>query len=153
MAQLPIKIYPDPILEAKTSLIKDVNDRKIKGLILDMLETLEVHNGLGLAAPQVGASVRLCVIKIEGKTFILINPKFKSKSWKKAVSEEGCLSFPGQFFPVKRSASVKVSALDKNGKKIMIKADGLFARALQHEIDHLDGVLFISRKSKSKTGK
>lgn len=114
-----------------------------------MLETMEeTENCLGLAAPQVGASVRLCVFKLGGKTYILINPKFKSKSWKKEIVEEGCLSFPGKYIPVKRSAKVKVEALDRNGKKITISGSGLLARALQHEIDHLDGILFIKREVK-----
>jgi len=149
---LPIITYPNPILEKKTRKIKEeeIKSPEIKELIFDMLETMDANNGIGLAATQVGKSVRLCIIKLGNKTHILINPKFKSKSWKKVVAEEGCLSFPGQYFPVKRSARVKVNALNKNGKEITISADGLFARALQHEIDHLDGILFISKKVKSK---
>lgn len=143
---LPILAYPDPLLKKKTRIIKDPRNPEIKELVFDMLETLEKNNGLGLAAPQVGKSVRLCVIKLEGKTYILINPKIKSKSWKKETIEEGCLSFPGQFIPIKRSKKVKIEALDKNGNIIKMEAEGLLARAFQHEIDHLDGILFINRK-------
>lgn len=143
---LPIVTYPDPILKKKTKEIKDSQDSKIRKLIFDMLDTLEANNGLGLAAPQVGESVRLCIIRFESKTFILINPKIISSSLGKEVMEEGCLSFPGQFIPIKRSKKVKVVAEDKDGNIIEIKAEGLMARALQHEIDHLDGVLFIDRK-------
>jgi peptide deformylase len=144
---LPILTYPNKILRQRTHEIKDIRDPAIRELILDMLETMEKSgNALGLAAPQVGKSVRLCIIKLDGKTHILINPKIKSKSWKKEMGEEGCLSFPEKFILVKRSAKVKVQTLDKNGKKNIIKATGLLARALQHEIDHLNGVLFIDKK-------
>lgn len=143
---LPILIYPDDILRKKSEKIKDPKSQEIRELVLDMLQTMEDNgNALGLAAPQVGASVRLCIIKLDRKTHILINPKIVSKSWKKEISEEGCLSFPGKFIPVKRHRKVTVKTLDKNGEKITIKAEGIFARALQHEIDHLDGILFIDR--------
>jgi len=143
---LPILTYPNPLLKKKAQIIKDPKNPEIKELIFDMLETLDKNNGLGLAAPQVGKSVRLCIIKLEGKTYILINPKIKSKSWKKEILEEGCLSFPGKFMPIKRSRKVKVESLDRKGEKIKIEAEGLLARAFQHEIDHLDGILFIERK-------
>ncbi len=143
---IPIIEYPADILRQKAEKIADPKSQEIRTLILDMLETMEDNgNALGLAAPQVGVSVRLCIIKIDRKTHILINPKIVSKSWKKEVSEEGCLSFPGKFIPVKRSKKVTVKTLNKEGEKITIKADGIFARALQHEIDHLDGILFIDR--------
>ena len=145
MTILPIQIYPAPCLKEKTQEIKDPKDPQIQELILDMLETMKENNGMGLAAPQVGKSLRLCVIRFERKTYVLINPKFKSKSWSKEVCEEGCLSFPGQFIPVKRSKKVKVIAKNKAGKEITIEAEGLLARALQHEIDHLDGILYIER--------
>lgn len=150
MAILPIIKYPDPILEEKTKKIIQPQDLEIKRLALDMLETLDKNKGLGLAAPQVGVAVRLCVIKFNGKNYILINPQFKSKSWSKIITEEGCLSFPGQFLTVKRHKKVTVKALDRNGKEFIIKAEGLLSRALQHEIDHLDGILFIKRKIRSK---
>jgi peptide deformylase len=149
MPILPIVIYPNPLLEKKTSKITDFKSPEIKALIFDMLETLEVTKGLGLAANQVGKALRICVIKFEGKTYILINPKFKTRSWKKVTFEEGCLSFPGLYFPVKRHAKVTIEAADRNGKKIILKADGMLSRALQHEIDHLDGIIFTSRKEKN----
>lgn len=143
---LPIITYPDPILRKKNKRIKDATDPKIRKLIFDMLDTLEANNGLGLAAPQVGENVRLCVIKMDSKTFILLNPEIVSKSLRKEVMEEGCLSFPGEFLPIKRSKKVKVVAETKEGDKVEIEAEGMFARALQHEIDHLDSTLFIDRK-------
>ncbi len=145
MSLLPILIYPDSRLKEKAQEIADPKDPLIQELIFDMLETMKENNGMGLAATQVGKSVRLCVIRFERKTYILINPKIKSKSWGKEIAEEGCLSFPGQFIPIKRSKKVKVVAQNKAGKIITIDAEGLLARALQHEIDHLDGILYIER--------
>lgn len=150
MPILPIIAYPNKILEAKTKKVANMKSPEIKELIFNMLETLEATRGLGLAANQVGKSLRICVIKFEGKTHILINPKFKAKSWKKVVFEEGCLSFPGLYFSVKRHAKVTIEAQDRKGNKIILKADGMLSRALQHEIDHLDGILFTSRKIKIK---
>lgn len=145
MAILPILKYPDQGLKEKTVEIQNTNDPLVQELILDMLETMKVNNGMGLAANQVGSPLRLCVIKFERKNYILINPRVISRSWKKEIEEEGCLSFPGQFIPVKRAWRVKISALDKMGKKVTLEAEGLLARAFQHEIDHLDGILFIER--------
>lgn len=152
MAKLPIIAYPDPILEAKAKKIKDPKSSEINELILDMAETLD-DKGVGLAAPQVGKSLRLCIIKFENKTYILINPKISSKSWKKEIKEEGCLSFPGLYLPVKRNQKITVKAQNRSGKKITLKAEGFFARVLQHEIDHLDGILFIEREAQIKPAK
>jgi peptide deformylase len=143
---LPIIKYPNEILRQKAKEVENPKSREIASLVLDMLETMEKNdNALGLAATQVGALVRLCIIKFNGKIYVLINPKIKSKSWKKEVKEEGCLSFPGKFIFIKRPKKITVEALDKNGNKIIIKAEGLLARAFFHEIDHLDGILFIDR--------
>jgi peptide deformylase len=150
MALLKILTYPNPILEKKSVKIANPTAPEIRELVMDMLETMEANNGLGLAAPQVGKNVKLCIVKLDGKTYILINPKIQYKSFSKEVCEEGCLSFPGQFIPVKRAKKIRVKAQDRDGNKIMIKADGLLARALQHEIDHLDGILFIEKKVKIK---
>lgn len=143
---LQIVEYPNEILKKKAKAIDDPKSSEIKELIFDMLETMEESgNVLGLAAPQVGVSVQLCIIRLDGKTHILINPKITHKSLGKEVCEEGCLSFPGKFIPVKRSKGVTVKAYDRKGEKIVIKAKGLLARAFQHEIDHLNGILFIER--------
>lgn len=154
MAVLPIVTHPNPILREKTKEITDPKDPEIKELIFDMIETLEKsEQAVGLAAPQVGKNVSLCIIQFEGKTYILINPKIKSKSWSKEIFEEGCLSFPGKFIPVKRSRRVKIEALDRNGNKIVLKADGFLARVFQHEIDHLNGILYIDKEVKIKKKK
>ncbi|PIP26687.1 MAG: peptide deformylase [Candidatus Moranbacteria bacterium CG_4_9_14_3_um_filter_40_7] len=150
MAQLKILIYPHPFLKKKTREVEDFQAPEIKRLVLDMLETMEKNNGLGLSANQVGRSERVCVIKLEGKTYILINPRLKSKSWSKTICEEGCLSFPGKFIPVKRSKKISLEAWDKNGRQFFLKAAGLLARAIQHEVDHLDGILFTEREARPK---
>lgn len=140
--------YPDPILNKKTALVENVNDPEIKSLISEMLFELEKNNGLGIAAPQVGKSLRVCIIKLEGKTHVLINPQIIKKSWRKEVGEEGCLSFPGIFVPIKRHAKVTVRTLDEKGESRTLKAKGLLARAFQHEIDHLEGITIEDRKNK-----
>lgn len=144
---LKIIKYPNDFLRCKTREVKieELNDPKIRRLILNMVRMMETEKGVGLAAPQVGSDLRVCTIAADGEIFVLVNPKIKSFSRKKDVFEEGCLSFPGKFFPVERPIKVKVQARDIKGKKVKIKADGLFARVLQHEIDHLDGILVIDR--------
>ena len=142
---------PNPILRQKAAKIKDPLDKKIQELILNMFETLHLSKGVGLAAPQVGKSLRLCIIEVEGVKYAFINPKITAKSRKKVLADEGCLSFPGQFFQISRCNDVQVRYTDKDGKPGKIKGQGLLARALQHEIDHLDGILFIDKLKKKKT--
>lgn len=144
---LKIVKYPDDFLRRKTREVKvhELKDPKVQRLAFDMVKTMEIEKGVGLAAPQVGSDLRICVIRIDGEAYILINPKIKSSSRKKDIFEEGCLSFPGKFFPVERPIRVKAQARDIEGKKVKIKADGLLARVLQHEIDHLEGILVIDR--------
>lgn len=148
MAELKIVEYPNPILLKKTEPVLDVKKASIKKLISDMLETMEKNNGVGLAAPQIGKSLRLCVIRVENETYILINPRVTYKSYLKEIWEEGCLSFPGKFIPVKRHKKVRVKAQNELGEEITLKAAGLLSRALQHEIDHLDGKVFIEKEIK-----
>ena len=145
---LKIIKYPDDFLRKKTREVDDIADPKIQQLVLDMAKTMEREKGIGLAAPQVGSHFRICVARVDNTLYALINPEIKSYSKTKDVCEEGCLSFPGKFFPVERPTRVKIKARDLNGKKIKIKADGLLSRVLQHEIDHLDGVLIIDRAIK-----
>ena len=147
---LEIVKYPNPILRKKSEEIKDPTDPKIKQLVADMTATLRAHEGLGLAASQVGYNLCLFVIEVDDELFILINPQIKKLSGDEVLMEEGCLSFPGKYLPVKRYQKIKVKALDSNGKKQLIRAKGLLARALQHEIDHLDGTLFIDRAKEQK---
>ncbi|MDX9913119.1 MAG: peptide deformylase [Candidatus Moranbacteria bacterium] len=140
-----IVTYPNPVLDKKAQNIKNPLEPKIQKLIPEMLVAMRENNGMGLAAPQIGESIRLCVIDYMGNAYILINPKITAHSKIKIDAEEGCLSFPGKFIPVNRFETVQVRYLNEKGEKSKIKATGLLARALQHEIDHLDGILFINR--------
>jgi peptide deformylase len=154
MQPLAIRKYPDPVLREKSKKIKDPLDKKIQDFILSMIESLHTNgDGIGLAAPQVGKNLNICIIELEGLRYIIINPKITAKSRKKSVAEEGCLSFPGLFLPVSRHEEVQVRYLDENGQPQKIKGRGLLARAFQHEIDHLEGILFIDRAEKNKKNK
>ena len=142
---MKIVTYPNPILETKASKIKNPLAPEIQKLIKEMRQVMKENNGIGLAAPQIGKSLRLCLIEIEKKLFILINPKITSHSRETEIAEEGCLSFPGKFLQIERAVSIQVRYLNEKGEKQKLKASGLLSRALQHEIDHLDGILFINR--------
>jgi len=153
MAILEIKKYPDPILRQKAVEVKDLNG-SLQKLIDDMVETMYKAPGVGLAAPQVGKSLRVLVADISTKEqgyplIILINPEIVEAEGK-IDSEEGCLSVPDYYTTIKRHKKVLVKGLDRNGKPLEIEADGLLARVLQHEIDHLNGILFIDHLSPIK---
>ncbi len=147
MALRKIRLDDDPILR-KISREVEVVDDNIKQLISDMFETMEANNGVGLAAPQVGVLRRVVVIDIsnieEEKEikYALVNPVIIKESGEQCT-DEGCLSFPNLYGKVKRPMYITVEALNENGEKITIEAEGLLAQAIAHEIDHLNGVLFI----------
>ena len=143
MAVLDIRVVPDPILRQKSKRVKAV-DGSIKKLVSDMIETLHAAPGrAGLAAPQVGVSLRVIVIGIpEEEDIVLINPEIVRRKGERMVTE-GCLSVPGYFGVVKRAESVRAKGRDLKGREIRIRADELLAQALEHEIDHLNGVLYI----------
>jgi peptide deformylase len=142
---LPIRTVPDPVLRKKTKRVTTI-DKSIKKLISDMLETLHAEEGrAGLAAPQVGISLRITVIGIpEQEDIILINGEIVRRKGQRLVNE-GCLSIPGYVGELYRAESVTAKGLDINGKEVRIKGEGLLAQALEHEIDHLNGVLYIDR--------
>ncbi len=142
---LDILKYPDDFLRKKTREVKDFKGPELAELVSAMANTMDAQKGIGLAAPQVGSDLRICVVRVDNELHALLNPKIYSYSRKKEVFEEGCLSFPGKFFPVERPVKIKLKARDITGKKIKLKADSLLARVLQHEIDHLDGILVIDR--------
>jgi peptide deformylase len=153
MALLEIKKYPEKILKEKTAFVENF-DGDIQRLIDEMIETMYAAKGIGLAANQVGISKRLCVIDTSMREekrplIVLINPVIIGKEGKEEA-EEGCLSIPGYLTTIKRSAKVCVKGLDREGKLLEIEATGLFSRVLQHEIDHLDGLLIIDRMSPIK---
>lgn len=145
MAVLPIRTLPDPILRQKTKRVSTI-DRSIKKLIKDMSETLHAEEGrVGLAAPQVGVSLRVTVIGLpEEEDIVLVNPEIVRRKGQRLV-DEGCLSIPGYVGQLYRAEIVTVKGLDIKGKEIRIKGEGLLAQALEHEIDHLNGVLYIDR--------
>ncbi len=148
MAILEIKKFNEPVLRRKCQDVKKV-DKKLKKLIVDMAQTMERNQGIGLAAPQVGISKRVIVVlNLENRRILgLVNPKILKKGRETEIGEEGCLSFPGIFLKIKRVKEVEIEGIDINGKKIKLKTKGLLARVFQHEIDHLDGILFIDRIS------
>lgn len=148
MAVLEIRRYGDPILREKAHSVDNFGPLE-KEILDNMVETLEVHEGIGLAAPQVGVDRRLIVVKGEDKVWKLVNPEIIKKKGE-GIAEEGCLSLPGIYINVKRASEVVVRAIDTNGEVIVLEGDGLLARALQHEIDHLDGVLIIDYASPAK---
>lgn len=140
---------PNPFLRKKTVKVKDPLAKDVQEFISNMLETMYANNGVGLAATQVGSELRICVIEADGQQYVLINPQITAKSKNKIISEEGCLSFPGKYFPISRFSEVQVRYTDEFGKAAKVKGHGLLSRALQHELDHLDGVLIIDRVSKT----
>jgi peptide deformylase len=152
MALLPILCFPDPKLHTVARPVPAV-DGRIKALVADMLETMYDAEGIGLAATQVDVHERLIVIDVSGERnapLVLINPEITWASEEKQVNEEGCLSVPGIYDGVERSSSVKVSALDENGKPRTIEAEGLLAVCIQHEMDHLLGKVFVEYLSPLK---
>lgn len=146
MAKLEIITYGNPILRKVAERVEKIDD-EIKKIIKDLKDTLAEENGIGLAAPQVGISKRILIVDLsksnEDKKVALINPKIIYSSKEVGVYNEGCLSIPDVWGDVIRPIEIRVKAQLENGDSIVINADGLFARVLQHELDHLDGKLFI----------
>lgn len=144
----PILVYPDPFLKRKALPVSRVDDR-IRELVGDMFETMRAASGVGLAAPQIGVGRRVIVVDVspvepENPPLAIVNPEIVERSGSEECVE-GCLSVPGVEGTVPRSESVTVRGQDGEGGPVRIRATGLLARALQHEIDHLDGILFIDR--------
>lgn len=153
MAILEIKKYPDEVLKKKAEAVTDING-DLQRFIDNMIETMYNANGVGLAAPQVGVLKRVIVVDTSPRQenqslIVLINPEIISSEGE-ILSEEGCLSLPGFITRLKRKEKIFVKGLNRKGKEIEIEATGLLARALQHEIDHLDGILLIDKISPLK---
>jgi peptide deformylase len=156
MALKEIVTFPDPFLRLKAKPVKKF-DKDLQTLIDDMFETMRAEPGVGLAAPQIGESMRLVVIEYaeepededapepKPKRYVLVNPEITQKSEEMVEGMEGCLSVPGLIGTVDRHEKVTVKALTRHGKPQKVKAEGWMARILQHELDHLDGVLYIDR--------
>lgn len=143
MAIRPILVAGNPVLREKAKRVTRVDDT-INALIDEMIETMRDAPGVGLAAPQIGVPLRVAVIEVDQKVTVLINPEIvKTKG--EYEPEEGCLSVPGYWGRVKRAESVVVKAKDRQGRDFRVRGEGLFGQALQHEIDHLGGTLYIDR--------
>lgn len=155
MAVREIVLMGDPVLREVAQEVREFDD-DLRALVRDMFETMYHAEGVGLAAPQVGLSSRVLVIDVrsedndEGEQIALVNPRVTWHSAETAKQSEGCLSIPGLEEIVERPAEVQVEGKDPHGKPLSISASELLARALQHEIDHLDGVLFLDRVSPLK---
>ncbi len=141
MTILGIRVLGDPVLRKSTEPLIEVTD-DIRALISDMFDTMHAAEGIGLAAPQVGRSERVAVMDVDGVSYALVNPEIIERGGS-ARGEEGCLSIPEVFGEVDRATRVVVRALDENGQQIEVEATELLARCIQHEVDHLDGKLFL----------
>ena len=160
MALLPILTAPDPRLKRKSKPVAKVDDR-IRRLMADMIETMHDSNGVGLSAPQVGAFERVIVVdiapedadaKAKRTTLKIANPEILWASDEKVVCNEGCLSLPEQYADVERPAAIKLRYLDEQNEIRELDAKGLLATCIQHEMDHLEGVLFVDHISALKRG-
>jgi len=148
MVPLTIRLYGDPVLRRKSREVKEING-DVRKLIDNMAKLMCKNKGLGLAAPQVGILKRVIVADVGDGLVSLVNPKILWRQGKDTMAE-GCLSIPGINLEIKRSKEVIIEGLTKEGEKVQLGAVGILARVLQHEIDHLDGVLIIDRVPKKK---
>jgi peptide deformylase len=144
LAVFQIVRHPDPILREKAREIKKITPQ-IEKLVANMVDTMYAAGGIGLAAPQIGVSKRVVVVDPGSNLIILVNPEVERLEGDPELGEEGCLSIPGVWGPVERAPQVVVRGYDLGGKPVMYNAEGYAARAFQHEIDHLDGILFVDR--------
>ena len=142
---LRLVTHPNTILRTKGKKITNPLDLKIQKLIKEMIDTMRAEKGVGLAAQQIGQALQIAVIEVDDTVYTLINPKITTLSRERESMEEGCLSVPGNFFSIKRSLSVQVRYLDEKGEKKKLRARGLLAQAIQHEVDHLNGVIILDR--------
>jgi peptide deformylase len=146
LSVLTIRTFPDPILRERAREVEEVTPAQ-RRLAADMLDTMRDAPGVGLAAPQVGVLERIFTWEVDDEYGVVINPKIVHRSDAVVQEEEGCLSLPGIAYEVVRAAEVAVEGLDLDGNQLSLDAQGLLARVCQHELDHLDGVLFVDRLS------
>jgi len=144
---LPIITHPNKSLRGKSEeVVKNkIDTEEINQLIRNMIKTMLERDGIGLSAPQIGKNIRLIIINTEDGVLIMFNPKTTKKSWFRQLDQEGCLSVPNTFGSVKRHKKIVCCFLNKQGEEDKIKAEGFLSRVIQHEIDHLDGILFIDK--------
>ena len=134
----------NPILRQKSKFVEHLT-KEVRDLIIQMKKIMENDNGVGLAAPQINASQRIIICNVDNKFYSFINPEIVKSSKETSSIEEGCLSLPNIYGEVERPEKIILKAIDSDGKKIKLKVFGLLARVIQHEIDHLDGILFIDK--------
>ncbi len=149
MAILPIHLYGSGVLREPATPI-DAFDDELRAFVADLYETMDIALGVGLAANQVGSTQRVAVIDADDQRFAMVNPRVVEASSARAGAEEGCLSIPDLYGEVTRPERIVLEAHDEHGKPFRLELEGLVARAVQHEIDHLDGVLFIDHLSPLK---
>jgi peptide deformylase len=147
---LKIVCQPDPILRRHCSELsaRQITSLETQNLIDDMIATMWDANGVGLAAPQIGLNIRLIIISEGRQAIPVINPRILKCSWAKDTLQEGCLSVPGFYGMIRRHRRAELSGLDRAGKKINIKGEGLLAEIIQHEVDHINGLLYIDKIKK-----
>ncbi len=139
-----IRVLPDPVLRQKAKKVSKI-DASIQRIIDDMIETMKAASGVGLAANQIGVPLKIAVIEMPGEdVIVLVNPEITEREGERLISE-ACLSVPGYQGDIKRSVAVKVKARNRKGRSIRIKGEDLLAQALEHEIDHLSGIVYIDR--------
>ncbi len=144
MSVRAIRVSPDPVLRQKAKKVSKI-DKSVQQLIDDMIETMRAASGVGLAANQIGVPLKIAVIEMPGEeVIVLVNPEIIKKEGERIIGE-ACLSVPGYQGEIKRSVCVKVKARDKQGRNVRLKGEELLAQALEHEIDHLNGILYVDR--------
>ncbi|MGC0271712.1 peptide deformylase [Pseudactinotalea sp. Z1739] len=139
-----IRIYPDPVLRSPCDPIK-VMDERVRGLVQDLLDTVHSDDRAGVAANQIGVGLQAFSWHIDGEVGYVLNPELVETSTQTQHGDEGCLSVPGLYFPTTRAAYAKVVGVDLEGNEVILEGEGLMARALQHEVDHLRGMIFLQR--------
>ena len=144
MSVHPVRLFGDPILRTPADPVTSFDDRLAR-TVADLMDTVAHEEGAGLAAPQIGVTARVFVYNCGGREGHLVNPEWEPIGEERTHDNEGCLSIPGISVPTERFARVRATGFDKHGEPVSFKAEGILARAVQHETDHLDGVLFLQR--------
>ena len=145
MKTLPLVVVPQKTLREPSKEIPNVTDPQFKALVPQMIETMFKEDGVGLAAPQIGINVRLIVVSTKDGPLVCFNPVVIKRSWSTSLLQEGCLSVPGYYGKVRRHRRVEVAFTNEEGKQLKLAAHGLLAQIFQHEVDHIDGVLYVDR--------
>jgi peptide deformylase len=141
---VPVRLFGDPVLRTRAAEVVDF-DRELRRLVTDLVDTMHAQGGVGIAAPQIGVGVRVFAFDVHEKSGHLVNPVFDVVGEDEQIATEGCLSIPALRADCRRAMRVVARGFDMHGEPITLDGDGLLARCIQHEIDHLDGVLFIDR--------